>query len=128
MARYAIGVLHSREPSFFKDVTPVAYTSFATPHCGIPKYKTFWSGVFHFLGGRLLSRTGSQLYVNDRFLPSSLAPIGGASEAKPLNGEKKQVTLMERLLFVGGGKEKAEPLLAVMADPRYVPAFVGEEG
>lgn len=51
-----------------------------------------------------LSRSGSQLYENDRFLPSSI--VEGNNQPKP-----------KRTFF--GRKEKAMPLLAVMADPRY---------
>lgn len=55
-----------------------------------------------------MSRSGSQLYENDRFLPSSLAE-GKEPEPKPKS-------LLAGLSFV---KEKAEPLLLVMSDPKY---------
>lgn len=42
VARYAIGILHSREPSFFETVKPVNFATFASPAIGmyvlIPSY------------------------------------------------------------------------------------------
>lgn len=75
----------------------------------VPKYDSFWSTVIRYLGARLLSRSGSQLYENDRFLPSSVLE-GNQQEVKP------EVGFMSKFSFA---KEKAEPLLLVMADPRY---------
>jgi hypothetical protein len=65
--RYMLGILHSRQPSFFENVEAVNYMTIASPAIGIPAYNTFWSPVFHFLGSRLLSRSGRQLYTRDRF-------------------------------------------------------------
>ncbi|KAL8286209.1 hypothetical protein RQP46_004697 [Phenoliferia psychrophenolica] len=108
VARYALGLLESRTPSFFAEVRPVNFTTFASPAIGIPKYDGFWSDALAWLGSRMLSRSGSQLYGTDRFLPSSL--IDGNNQPEKPNGT------LSRLSFK---KEKAEPLLAVMADPQY---------
>ncbi|KAM0755796.1 DUF676-domain-containing protein [Meredithblackwellia eburnea MCA 4105] len=115
VARYAIGLLDSRSPSFFKDVRPVNFTTFASPAIGIPRYDSFWSGVLRFLGARLLSRSGAQLYGNDRFLPSSL--IDDAVALDPSTSET--CSSKKKKMFSSWQKEKAEPLLAVMADPRF---------
>jgi hypothetical protein len=56
----------------------------------------------------LLSRSGSQLYGSDRFLPSSL--LGGNNQPTESKGPLSRLS---------GKREKAEPLLAVMADPQY---------
>ncbi|SCV68157.1 BQ2448_278 [Microbotryum intermedium] len=109
VARYVLGLLESRSPSFFDDVKPVNFTAFASPWIGIPQYQSVWSNVFRFLGARLLSRSGAQLYLTDRYLPSSLV------EGNQQDPEKRKSSI--RQLFKA--KEKAEPLLAVMADPRY---------
>lgn len=74
-----------------------------------PQYKSAWSAIFKFLGARLLSRSGSQLYENDRFLPSSILD-GVNQEPKKAKGPLSRFSL---------ARENAEPLLAVMADPRY---------
>ncbi len=67
VARYLLGLLHSRSPSFFTLHRPYSFATIATPHLGIPKYTgSLLSGVFHSLGSRLLSRTGEQLYVVDK--------------------------------------------------------------
>uniref|UniRef100_A0A0K3C7C1 BY PROTMAP: gi/342321440/gb/EGU13374.1/ ADP-ribose pyrophosphatase [Rhodotorula glutinis ATCC 204091] n=1 Tax=Rhodotorula toruloides TaxID=5286 RepID=A0A0K3C7C1_RHOTO len=102
VARYVLGLLDSRTPSFFSVVQPINFTTFASPWIGIPAYDSFWSRTFRYLGGRLLSRTGRQLYERDRFLPLRFA---GELEKKGARGEKEKV--------------EAAPLLKVMADPRY---------
>ncbi|KAL7341107.1 ADP-ribose pyrophosphatase [Rhodotorula toruloides] len=102
VARYVLGLLDSRTPSFFTHAQPKNFTTFASPWIGIPAYSSFWSRTFRYLGGRLLSRTGRQLYERDRFLP--LRFTDGADK-KGVRGEK--------------GKVEAAPLLKVMADPRY---------
>ncbi|GAA5878807.1 hypothetical protein JCM3774_000971 [Rhodotorula dairenensis] len=122
IARFCLGVLDSRRPSFFRDVEPVHFATFASPAIGIPQYETVWSGTFRFLGSRLLSRTGNQLYERDRFLPERFVTAdktdadghGGASAAA---GGKKGPGFVRR--YLPRGKERAEPLLKVMADPRY---------
>ncbi|GAA5992019.1 hypothetical protein JCM5350_006251 [Sporobolomyces pararoseus] len=113
VARYVLGLLDSRTPSFFDSVEPVNFTTFASPAIGIPKYETFWSGVFRFLGARLLSRSGSQLYENDRFLPSRFNP--SSPDYSTPSSEK---TLKKRFAF-GRKKDKAEPLLKILADPQF---------
>ncbi|GAA5957391.1 hypothetical protein JCM21900_006886 [Sporobolomyces salmonicolor] len=112
VARYVLGLLDSRTPSFFDSVRPVNFTTFASPAIGIPKYETFWSGVFRFLGARLLSRSGSQLYERDRFLPSRFNPDS------PLYSSPPSSSKLGKFLPLGR-RDKAEPLLKVMADPRY---------
>ncbi|GAA5865090.1 hypothetical protein JCM1840_005736 [Sporobolomyces johnsonii] len=112
VARYVLGLLDSRTPSFFEAVRPVNFTTFASPAIGIPKYETFWSGVLRFLGARLLSRSGSQLYERDRFLPSRFNPDS------PLYSSPPSSSKLAKFLPLGR-RDKAEPLLKVMADPRY---------
>ena len=68
IARYAIGALHSRSPSFFDNVEPVNFTTFASPAIGIPTFPTVISKVFNYCGARLLSRTGEQIYAADDYL------------------------------------------------------------
>ncbi|KAM0793709.1 hypothetical protein ACM66B_001134 [Microbotryomycetes sp. NB124-2] len=119
VARYVLGLLESRQPSFFDDVKPVNFTTFASPAIGIPSYKSFWSSTFRFLGARLLSRTGSQLYENDRFLPSSAMQHDHKKADGDSNANKcGNATWFSKLPF-SSFKPKAEPLLSVMADPRY---------
>ncbi|KAI0091664.1 putative serine esterase-domain-containing protein [Irpex rosettiformis] len=65
IVRYLIGVLHQRK--FFEKVTPVNFTTVATPHIGLLHYPTFRSKVFSTLGTRLLSRTGEQFYAKDKW-------------------------------------------------------------
>lgn len=65
IGRYLVGVLHQRK--LFDTVTPVNFTTVATPHIGMVVYPTFRSRMFQALGTRLLSRTGEQFYAMDKW-------------------------------------------------------------
>jgi hypothetical protein len=67
IARYVLGILYQRK--FFDSVRPVNFTTFATPHVGLPMYDSFRSKMFRSLGPRLLSRTGAQFYAVDKWSP-----------------------------------------------------------
>lgn len=113
VARYALGILDSRSPSFFSTIEPVNFTTFASPAIGMPRYDGFWPSWFRYLGSRLLSRTGQQLYERDSFLSSEFKVTKGGSGAKsPSAGSG-----------TGTGSptqtEARQPLLKVMADPRF---------
>ncbi|BGP21218.1 lipid particle protein [Rhodotorula toruloides] len=103
VARYVLGLLDSRSPSFFSSAAPKNFTTFASPWIGIPAYDSFWSRTFRYLGGRLLSRTGRQLYERDRFMPLRFAEDG--ADNKGARGRNQKI--------------EAAPLLTIMADPRY---------
>lgn len=66
VARYAIGLLYSK--NLFETITPVNFTTFATPHLGArtPRRGHF-SYVFNVLGARTLSASGRQLFLVDDF-------------------------------------------------------------
>lgn len=67
VARYVVGLLESH--SFFSDTaSPVEarqVVTIATPHIGSPPGSGAFGKVTAFIGGRLLSRTGEQLYCLD---------------------------------------------------------------
>ncbi|KAL7280725.1 hypothetical protein ACG7TL_005667 [Trametes sanguinea] len=65
IARYVVGVLHQR--GFFTSVKPVNFNTVATPHVGLPRYPTMISSLFAFFGPKLLSRTGEQFYIVDKW-------------------------------------------------------------
>ncbi|KAF8906243.1 putative serine esterase-domain-containing protein [Gymnopilus junonius] len=67
IARYCIGVLHQQ--GFFEKVEPVNFNTIATPHCGLPRYQSFFSSLTQTLGPKLLSRTGEQFYCVDKWSP-----------------------------------------------------------
>ncbi|KAF9563081.1 DUF676-domain-containing protein [Agrocybe pediades] len=67
IARYCIGVLHQQH--FFDTVEPVNFNTIATPHCGLPRYPSFFSSLTQTLGPKLLSRTGEQFYCADKWSP-----------------------------------------------------------
>lgn len=63
IARYLLGILHAR--NFFDKITPVNFTTFATPHVGIPRYPGFLPTMASKVGPRLLSRSGEQFFHTD---------------------------------------------------------------
>ncbi|KAG5637683.1 hypothetical protein H0H81_003599 [Sphagnurus paluster] len=65
IARYVVGILSQR--GFFDQVTPVNFNTIATPHIGLPKYPSFISTLTSSLGSKLLSRTGEQFYLVDKW-------------------------------------------------------------
>lgn len=67
VARFALGVLHARTPSFFDSVEPCNFTTIASPAIGIPRFPGRMSAVLNTLGAKLLSRTGEQLYAGDDY-------------------------------------------------------------
>ncbi|CAE6470178.1 unnamed protein product [Rhizoctonia solani] len=69
ISRYAIGILYQR--GFFRTVKPINFTTFATPHLGLPRLRGFIGGVMHKLGPKMLSRTGQQFYGMDKDIWSS---------------------------------------------------------
>ena len=66
IARYTIGLLYSR--GFFNEITPVNFTTFASPHLGVrTPWRGFPSAVWNTLGGNTLSVSGRQLFLIDQF-------------------------------------------------------------
>jgi hypothetical protein len=69
VARYVIGLLESR--SYFsssggkRPVEARQFATFATPHIGVPPASGLFGKAANYIGGRLLSRTGRQLYLLD---------------------------------------------------------------
>lgn len=41
VARYLVGLLEARTPSFFDAHKPVSLTTIATPHLGVPRYSEY---------------------------------------------------------------------------------------
>ncbi|KAJ6619473.1 putative serine esterase-domain-containing protein [Mycena sp. CBHHK59/15] len=62
IARYVVGALHAR--GFFDAVDPVNFTSFTTPHAGIPP-PPHTSRLLFWLGSTVLGRTGTQFHLLD---------------------------------------------------------------
>jgi hypothetical protein len=67
LARYVAGILYQRD--LFSTVQPVSFATFATPHLGLPRYKTLFNKLAWTFGPTLLSRTGGQFYCVDKWSP-----------------------------------------------------------
>jgi hypothetical protein len=82
-------ILYQR--GFFDTVEAANFNTFATPHIGLPRYNTIMSRTFARLGPSLLSRTGAQFYLEDKWSPRGRPLIEvladpGAYSARPLAG------------------------------------------
>ena len=64
-------ILYKRK--FFANITPINFTTFATPHIGLLRTSSIWSTVTSTLGPKLLSRTGEQFYAVDKWGASGRA-------------------------------------------------------
>ncbi|POV94876.1 hypothetical protein PSTT_16601, partial [Puccinia striiformis] len=96
IARFVVGLLHSRQPSFFEEVEPMNFNTFASPWIGMPKYRGILSSTIHFFGSRLLSRTGNQLYLTDKYhqLPTTSS---SSTKLKDPKDAKKKFPLLSLL-------------------------------
>ncbi|KAF7982576.1 hypothetical protein HWV62_27577 [Athelia sp. TMB] len=82
VARYIVGILRYR--GFFEKVTPVNFTTIATPNIGLLRYSTVFSTVAHNLGPTLLGRTGSQFYGKDSYADTGKSLVEVMSEKNGL--------------------------------------------
>jgi hypothetical protein len=65
ISRYVIGLLFAR--GLFEEMQPVNFTTFATPHLGIRHVTPgVLSSIANFLGPRLVSASGRQMFISDR--------------------------------------------------------------
>lgn len=51
----------------FKNIKPINFATFATPHIGLLRTSSTWSALLATLGPKLLSRTGEQFYTVDQW-------------------------------------------------------------
>ncbi|ERF76883.1 hypothetical protein EPUS_02594 [Endocarpon pusillum Z07020] len=66
VARYALGLLHSR--GWFKKIRPVNFTTFASPHLGVrTPLRGYANHIWNVLGARTLCMSGRQLFMIDKF-------------------------------------------------------------
>jgi Putative serine esterase (DUF676) len=66
VARYAIGLLYHK--GYFDRMTPVNFTTFATPHLGVrTPLIGYQNHLWNVLGARTLSTSGRQLFTIDNF-------------------------------------------------------------
>lgn len=69
ISRYVIGLLYNN--GVFKDIEPVNFTTFATPHLGIRTPKLgYRSHLWNVMGARTLSTSGQQMFTIDNFRES----------------------------------------------------------
>lgn len=66
LARYVIGLLEAH--GWFDKLEPMNFTTFASPHVGVRTPLKGWKDkIFNTIGGRVISRSGRQLFLMDSF-------------------------------------------------------------
>lgn len=66
VSRYVVGVLYAK--GIFDKITPVNFTTFASPHLGVRTPKLGWHNhIWNVVGARTLSASGRQLFTIDSF-------------------------------------------------------------
>lgn len=64
VSRYVVGLLYAK--GVFESVTPINFTTFASPHLGIRHVNSgFFHNIANYLGPRLLSASGRQMFIAD---------------------------------------------------------------
>ncbi|UZJ54868.1 hypothetical protein CBS101457_004188 [Exobasidium rhododendri] len=100
VARYVIGLLDSR--SFFsssggkRPVEARQFATFATPHIGVPPANGVFGKIANYIGGRLLSRTGEQLYLLDSGWESD-SEVDAHERITPASSSRSKVGLVESM-------------------------------
>jgi hypothetical protein len=65
VSRYVVGLLYAR--GLFENITPINFTTFASPHLGIRHIDPGWlHSIANRLGPKLLSASGRQMFIADR--------------------------------------------------------------
>ena len=65
VSRYVVGLLYAK--GVFESITPINFTTFASPHLGIRHMNSgFFHNIANYLGPRLLSASGRQMFIADR--------------------------------------------------------------
>ncbi|KAK6530102.1 hypothetical protein TWF694_003474 [Orbilia ellipsospora] len=95
VSRYVVGVLHSK--GIFDKITPVNFTTFASPHLGVRTPKLgFHNHIWNVIGARTLSASGRQLFTIDHFRDTKRPLLAVLADKelpfwKALNGFKNKV-------------------------------------
>ena len=70
VARYALGLLHSR--GWLDKIKPINFTTFACPHLGVrTPLQGYGNHIWNVLGARTLCMSGRQLFMIDKFRDTS---------------------------------------------------------
>ncbi|KAF2861850.1 DUF676-domain-containing protein [Piedraia hortae CBS 480.64] len=65
IGRYVIGLLYAN--GLFTTLQPINFTTFASPHLGVRSLGDKGLGIWNYLGSRVLSTSGTQLFLSDTF-------------------------------------------------------------
>ncbi|KAF3927445.1 hypothetical protein ABW21_db0207776 [Orbilia brochopaga] len=97
VSRYVVGLLYAK--GFFDKITPVNFTTFASPHLGVRTPKLgFHHHIWNVIGARTLSASGRQLFTIDQFRGSE-RPLLAVLADKELVFWKALATFKNRVLY-----------------------------
>jgi len=137
IARYVVGLLYQN--GIFDTITPINFTTFATPHLGVRTPSLgYRSRIWNSIGARTLSTSGQQMFLIDDFrgsgrcLLSLLADPGSVFMRGLARFEKRSLyanTQNDRSVpFYTAGISRTDPFVDLeKVDLHYLPFAEGEE-
>lgn len=90
IGRYLLGILHTR--NFFDTITPVNFTTFATPHVGVPRYPGFLQSIASRVAPRMLSQSGEQFFHTDSWSNTGRPLLTVMADPSTWHGEAMMLT------------------------------------
>ncbi|KAK6339150.1 hypothetical protein TWF718_008573 [Orbilia javanica] len=133
VSRYVVGVLYAK--GVFKKITPVNFTTFASPHLGVRTPKLgFHHHIWNIIGARTLSASGRQLFTIDRFRNTS-RPLLSILADKDLAFWKGLASFKNKVLYANiindrsvtfftSGISKFDPYADLdMIEYKYLPGY-----
>ncbi|KAK6513539.1 hypothetical protein TWF281_005162 [Arthrobotrys megalospora] len=133
VSRYVVGVLYAK--GIFDKITPVNFTTFASPHLGVRTPKLgIHNHIWNVVGARTLSASGRQLFTIDRFRDTKrplLAILADKDLAfwKALSSFKNKVLYANIIndrstTFFTSGISKFDPYADLdMVEYKYLPGY-----
>ncbi|KAK6332673.1 hypothetical protein TWF730_004333 [Orbilia blumenaviensis] len=133
VSRYVVGVLHAK--GIFKKITPVNFTTFASPHLGVRTPKLgFHNHIWNVVGARTLSASGRQLFTIDSFRDTK-RPLLAILADKDLTFWKALSSFKNKVLYANiindrsttfftSGISKFDPYADLdMVEYKYIPGY-----
>ncbi|KAJ6258855.1 hypothetical protein Dda_5750 [Drechslerella dactyloides] len=133
VSRYVVGLLYAK--GLFDKITPVNFTTFASPHLGVRTPKLgFHNHIWNVIGARTLSASGRQLFTIDRFRDTK-RPLLAVLADKELVFWKALARFKNRVLYANiindrsttfftSGISRSDPYADLdMVDYKYLPGY-----
>lgn len=112
VARYAIGLLYAQ--GIFEKVTPMNFTTFATPHIGVRSPRLGWhNSIWNILGARTLSNSGRQMFIIDQFRDTGRPLLSVLADSNSIF-IKGLASFKRRILYANIANDRSVPYYTAM--------------